>query len=105
MDNIQIGPFSYKVSFSELELFKNADSGEKLFGMVSHEKQTIYLQPTHASDIKTDSLLHEVLHCCWFSAGLTDSNDEETIVRSLSTVLLDTLRRNEHLVKALIEGI
>jgi hypothetical protein len=54
-------------------------------------------------DARRDTMLHEVVHLV---LGLTalDSEGDEKFVRVFATHLLDTFRRNPHLVKFLMDG-
>lgn len=55
-------------------------------------------------DSARDTLLHEIMHSVYgLSHGNLSSKEEERAIRSLSTGLLDTLRRNPDLAQFLLE--
>lgn len=73
-------------------------------GRSNHDKGFIAIncQGVLSDDAERDTLLHEVLHVVM---GLNELPDEEKTVVLLATHLLDTLRRNPHLVTYLMEGV
>ena len=83
----------------------DAERLEDNWGLTDHKTQEVLLKPGQAPDTLADTVLHEVLHCCWFNSGAASKfskDDEEFAVRSLSPLLLDTLRRNPRLVAFLV---
>jgi hypothetical protein len=104
---VQVGPFTYSVSDSEVDALRSKVDEENAHnvGRSDHSKQTITIDPSQGDDQKADTLLHEVLHAVWAATGLYQTpaaKHEEVIVTTLSTTLLDTLRRNPALVSALV---
>ena len=96
---IKIGPFRYAVT---VDARKPDDCDENCTGHIVTHKQTIWVEANQGSDQMADTLLHEVLHGCWFlSAGSDDGDDEKFIVR-VSSVLLGVLRDNPNLVTFLV---
>jgi len=48
-----------------------------------------------------ETVLHEMLHCIFEHTGV-DPEEHETLIRSISPLLLETLRRNPELVEWLV---
>lgn len=99
-EEIVVGPYTYKVELSQQQI--NAASVEKeehLIGSAQHVAQRIVLRPDMGADVTADTLLHEVLHCCFNQGNVfSTSKEEEEAVNFLACILLDTLRRNPGLV-------
>lgn len=75
------------------------DPGAAL-GWSDHNLQLIRLNDLQSDDSLRDTLLHEALHCI---AHLTATELDEGAVTRLSTALLETLRSNPKLVRALLK--
>ncbi len=77
------------------------DWGKTLLGA-----QRIILGTGQAPETLRDTVFHEVIHACFFNTGLASDDEfkarEEAIVRALTPILLDVLRRNPKLVTYLI---
>lgn len=109
--SIKVGPFNYRISVSLEELLRNneshGDGNSKPFGMTVHAKELITIDPSQSEGMKRDTVLHEVLHACFFCVGLHNVvgfEDEEKIIASLSPMLLYVLRNNPDFVEYLMEG-
>lgn len=98
---ITVGPVRYRVLFCEFEIAR-AERGDadRLYAHHDPRKQQITVDPDQGPDQLADSLLHEVLHACVAVTGLDETlgDREESVVRSLSTCLLQVLRENPRLV-------
>jgi len=66
----------------------------------------LMVNPNMPPDQIADTLLHEMLHAIWYTvqAGL-DEDEQERVVGSIASTLLDTLRRNPSLVAFLLEDM
>lgn len=102
----QIGPYKYNIFYdAEHILRQGLEVNDGLFGYTEHHSQGIWIDPAQAPDMAAETLLHELLHACFFASGLTvqlADDKEEEVIRCLSPILLDTLRRNPELIEALI---
>ena len=65
---------------------------EHLMGQVDYVEQVIKLERDLKDDRKAEVLLHEVLHCVFFSLG--DNDLEEAFLSRLSAALAQVLRDN-----------
>lgn len=92
---VQIGAVTYAVS---LDLGRIPDDK---YGYTEVGRQNIYIHPEQGPDQMADTLLHECLHGVWAQVALS-SDAEEVIIRSLTPLLLDTLRRNPKLTAFLL---
>ena len=101
---IEVGPYTYKVDDGELGLLRKEREFETgLYGYTDHLGLVIGIAPGVAEDNQTETLLHEVLHCIIRLMGLDwSTEDEEKIIKRLSPLLIDTLRRNPGLVAYLL---
>src|SRR5688500_17816271 len=89
--SLQVGP--YTITIEERQ-------GDEM-GEYQGDLQRISINPEQGQDAKADSLLHEVLHACFYIAGFRKDfpePKEERLVSALSSLLLDSLRRNPELV-------
>lgn len=95
---VQIGPYTVNV-----EVVETADNGQFLL-----EDQRILISPAQKHDSTADTLLHEVLHGLFVTAGLrkhvVSEKVEEQLISALTPQLLDTLRRNPKLVTFLTDA-
>ena len=89
---VRVGPYRYKVVDRH---------GSENLGECEVDKLRIHVQVGQPPDSERDTLLHELLHACIAHSGLDRrlaDDVEEDVVRSLSPILLDTLRRNKNLI-------
>lgn len=106
---IIVGPYRYEVTADELARLRVEHAEQKvLSGHSDHDALRINVDtgPAVAADTSRDTVLHEVLHAIAFLSGLSSdwgTQREEEIVRRLSPLLLDVLRRNPALVAYLLE--
>ena len=85
--------------------------GEDLAGISEYDKLLITVGE-HPYDYQADTLLHEIEHMCLrvaacdINAEVEEervSDVEERVIRAMTNVLLDTLRRNPKLVAYLLK--
>jgi hypothetical protein len=103
---IQVGPHNFSVEFNEDAINRlSLDRQNDLIGHLERRSQTITIRPGLGVDLSAETLLHEVLHACFGMVGLSGIDErltEEDVIERLSPILLDTLRRNPHLVRFLL---
>lgn len=102
-ESIQVGPYPYTVKIVER---LRSDSGEKLAGHARHGQGIIEIDSEQSAICMRETLLHEVLHGVCSTVGLWDEKQtytEESFIRCVTAMLLDTLRRNPALVEYLTE--
>lgn len=74
---------------------------DMVLGQLSASRQWIAIRKDQGKDQLRDTLLHELLHCCYYMMK-GDTGDEETI-GMIAPVLLDLLRSNPQVVRFLLE--
>jgi hypothetical protein len=101
---IQVGPYSLRVQmFDQVDMTDASDPDIKLSGRLKLDEQAIHVADTQKGVCLADTILHEVLHAVWAVAGGWSWDvDEERVIYTISTTLLDTLRRNPQFVKFLV---
>lgn len=103
--HIQVGPHRYRVVRDSATMDRlSREQRCDLLGHCDRRHLTIYIDPDQAEDMAADTLLHETLHAATAAAGLADEWDterEEAAVNRLTPVLLDVLRSNPKLLRAL----
>lgn len=104
---VQIGPLRYRVITDKVAVAKmQADaSNPRCMGHQDSGFQTITIDPSTAPDTQAETLLHEVLHAIWGVTGMSNhpvDKHDEYVITALAPALLDCLRRNPELVKALV---
>jgi len=62
---------------------------------------TINYDPTQTLPVLRETILHEMLHCAFEHTGV-DPETHEQLIRSISPLLLEMLRRNPELVEWLV---
>lgn len=101
-----VGPNRYTVTGDELERLRTEHAERsQLDGHTDHGTLRLLVNTALAADQVRDTLLHETLHALAFLSGLSSewgSEKEEAVVRRLSPLLLDVLRRNPDLVAYLV---
>jgi hypothetical protein len=107
-DKIQIGPFKYTVLYDQEKLKLKAGLDEELVGYCDHHNQELIIDDTQSLAMLNETILHEFLHACFFTTGLTtrlleEENLEECIVSALSPMLYDCLLRNKGFFKELVK--
>ena len=104
---VTIGHIRYRVAVDDIEIRQASDATHSdLAGYSNLSEQLIALREDNPPDYQAETLLHEVLHQAFATVGLDIDADakarvpemEERVVRSLSGVLLHTLRSNPELV-------
>jgi hypothetical protein len=69
------------------------------------DNQAIQISSTQSGVCLADTVLHEILHAIWAVAGGWSWDiDEERVIYTIATTLLDTLKRNPQLVKFLVNA-
>lgn len=77
----------------------------KLYGETDRVGAKILLQPDVADTLKSDTLMHEIIHAVWLAAGIQmDEKEEEDIVARIAPLLLMTLRENPSILTYLLDG-
>lgn len=99
---VQIGAIVYEVKTDKATINQAAVDGSTAFyGHIRSGQADILIDPEQAIHHQRMTLLHEVLHGCFYVTML-DKKWEERAVRLLAGPLLDTLRRNPDLVAYLL---
>ena len=75
----------------------SATSARRL-GECDHLELVIRIREDLAPALQAETLLHEVLHCAFWTGGIEDKDDEERTVSVLSTQLAQIWRDNPKLV-------
>jgi len=100
---IQIGPIVYQVIISNRAIERlNRASGGSSRGEVHHTKQDMVIDSADGPDRIAETLLHEILHGIFRVYSLEDKEADESFIRLLSPILLDTLRRNSEVTDFLL---
>ena len=101
-----VGPCRYEVVRDEAVINKaQVERKTDLLGSHDGQRQRLILAPDQAPDCEADTLLHEILHACYYiGGGQKDDDQEEEFVATVSGLLLDCLRRNPQLVSYLTDA-
>lgn len=102
-DHVLIGPHRFSIRWDQNELLRMARAGAgDCFGQSEMAGMTIVISPDRSFTGMQETLLHEILHCLIWEAGISipenpeaDENDrEEKLVGQFSGILLDCIKRN-----------
>ena len=90
-----IGFMNFKIKFvKEVP----GDEHSHLKGLCDTEHQIIYISTSYPSETQRSSLMHEILHVCFYTYGITprlkSSKIEEDIVTALTAPLMHALIEN-----------
>lgn len=104
---MQIGPYNVRIVLDkeEMERARVRHSNLDACGLCDHQRQTIYIDPDMEIDAIVDTLLHEIMHFIFYITGGTNelgAEQEEKVILFLGSMLLDTIRRNPDVAKALL---
>ncbi len=92
---IVTGPFTWRIEWVDL--------GGEHYGETDQERLLIRMQPDLAPEFERETLMHELLHACYRTAGIDSTVErEEQIVSGISPFLLDALRRSPGLAAYLL---
>ena len=93
--SVEVGPFRYKIVLLECGI--THEDGSDCQGLTDHDNQKIILDQSLDHEMLVETFFHEILHAVFSAVGLDfefGEKKEERYVRSISPILLDTLRRN-----------
>lgn len=104
-DHVWIGPHKFSIQYGQqyfLDLVRAGASDR--FGESNMASMTILVSDARAFTGMQETLIHEILHCLIWQAGIDvpenpEANGherEEKLVGQLSGILLDCLKRNPH---------
>lgn len=70
------------------------------YGSTHHGRQNIFLDPNMSQAKKQETLLHEIMHACYWQAGLIefekkDKITEEQMISSMAMSLYQVLKDNK----------
>jgi hypothetical protein len=88
---LRIGPYTYTV---------DSAVPDGLLGQTDPDALKIHLNPAQPRDNERETLLHEIMHAVFALTGMSrklSSAKEESIIRTLSPLLLEVLLRNPKL--------
>jgi hypothetical protein len=107
-ESVVIGPYRYTITVDHdaMERLRNrGESGGGNAGTVDYHQLQITIDGDMAASMIADTLLHEIVHCCYRVSGLRAGKmREEEAIDHLTPVLLDTLRRNPAVARYLLDG-
>lgn len=90
--SVRVGPFDMCLSLADFP----PDGDGVTFGQFNGSTQSIELSNALRNGvIAADTLIHEITHAIWWSAGLSDKDKEERTVAILSTGWAQVYRDNE----------
>ena len=99
---VKVGPYLYQVHHRDEEWYDQTES----HGQCHNSKQQIDVYVTGNDRVDLDTLWHEINHALWWMFNLEEKkDDEEKIVRTLSTGQLMVLVDNPQLQKLFREVV
>jgi len=106
VDSIECGPYTFAVEASEDAIRRvRAEHGPTVLGITCLHEGRIVVSLEGGPSVARVTLLHEVEHVVNDVCGIgTQRLSEEEWIHRTTPTLLDTLRRNPHMVWWLMEG-
>lgn len=104
---VRVGAYTYRVvvggrEFTRQETEELPDGTGFMYGRCDNPGGVIVLRDGMAHDVTADTLLHELLHACYFTVGQPlKTETEERAIAFVSATLLQVLRDNPGLVEYL----
>lgn len=93
---VRVGPIEYDIQWVP-DLLDDDES--ELYGVSYGTRQLVQINNSMVASAKRSTLFHEIMHLAFEGSGVDiDLELEESIVRSLETILLDTFQRRENRV-------
>lgn len=111
---VKIGPTKWKIRTSKKAIRKlrlKLDIEDHLIGHTELKDLTIFIAYDIAPQVQRDTLIHELLHACFAIQGFPPMKDmdekedqEEWVVKNLTSVLHAVIRDNPELIAYLTLG-
>jgi hypothetical protein len=95
---LQIGPLDYRVR-PDHEHEDRIDGNQGLCEFIT---QTLWIDADLPPDAQAATLLHEVVHAAGHAHGFSFPMDEEAVADFVGNAIGGVLRRNPHLLRALV---
>lgn len=85
---------------TDKEWFEDMDS----WGNCCSQKRKIQVYCGGGGSITRDTLLHEVLHACWYILAFSEKEEEERVINSMASILIGIIDdpRNEYFVNFIL---
>ena len=99
--SIRVGYLTYAIA----EMVPMRATGEDAYGLCDNCQHIISIRSDLEPVKAANTVLHEVLHACWYVADLHDEDKEERIVTTLANVLSGVWRDNPMLVSWINERL
>ena len=91
--SVQVGLFEYTI------LIGDPTHANGLYGKTTHSDLQIVIYPTGKDTVDLDTLWHEIKHAIWHMINLQDTDDEERIIRAMTTAELKVYQDNPELLE------
>lgn len=85
-----------------IPVVEGGTTDDETLGEWHARKAEIHYDAASTEQVLRETILHEVLHAVCEHSGL-DPDDHETIIRSISPLILHVLRQNPEFVRWLVE--
>lgn len=111
-DHVLVGFMTFAIEYMTEDEWASANENPDWCGVARHAQAIIRVRVPVNINIQhlKETVLHEILHCCWSTTMLTHSHDsfsaddrEEEIISAQSPALLFVLQQNPHVVKWLVQ--
>jgi len=103
---VTLGPHTYRIVADRAAIDRISAESDRHVGQCDHEALVITIDPDLAPSQMAETILHECLHGAFSLIGACDVlsfDQEESVVRRLSPLLLEALRANQRLVSWLVD--
>ncbi len=101
----QIKVFGLNYEIEEVDEIDSVEEGVIIAGQIQHLQQKILIRKDLSKERKKVTLLHEILHAIFQQLGFNEEHDNEHLINSLSTALIQVLNDNKSMHKTLTEII
>lgn len=85
-------------------ILQDANFNPDSMGRVNEKQAKIYIDKDMATDVKNNTILHELFHVLYRACGLNEHSTEENIIEALSNQLFSVMMNNkDFFIKLIIE--
>lgn len=92
----QIKVFGLNYEIEEVDKIDGCKEDEFIVGQIQHIQQKILIRKDLSKERKKVTLLHEIFHAIFQQLGFDEEHDNEHLINSLSTALIQVFNDNKY---------
>lgn len=92
--SVRVGPHVYEI----VGMTRSESETRDVIGECDQDERKIYVRKDLPPHSLAETLLHEILHACWYAGSLEDTDAEERTVNVLAMQMAMVIRDNPKLM-------